>query len=336
VLELAIAMRDYYITKGGRMGRKENTIELNLVEGGKRDIPINDIRSIYLLGETDLNTRVLDFLGQRGVPVHIFNWYGHYVGSFYPRDKLLSGFLLVKQVQHYLDMDKRLAIAKELVNAAIYNIIQNLDHYNKEGKEVSEFIKRINEEKASLSSCATIQDVMGVEGRAREIYYSSFGSFLREGFEFERRTRRPPENMLNSLISFGNSFIYATTLSEIYHTQLTPTVSYLHEPGERRFSLALDLSEVFKPLIVDRIIFNLINNRMIKEGHFMKELNFCYLNDEGRKLFISEYDKRLNTTIFYSRLKRHVSYQGLIRMEAFKLVKHLLGEAAYTGFHSQW
>src|SRR5205823_1423769 len=104
--------------------------------------------------------------------------------------------------------------------------------------------------------------IMGVEGRSRDTYYSSFSSFLREGFEFDKRTKMPPQNMLNCLISFGNSLMYASILTEIYHTQLTPTVSYLHEPGERRYSLALDISEVFKPIIVDRVIFNLINNRI--------------------------------------------------------------------------
>lgn len=329
-------MRDYYITKGGRIKRSENTLEIDLSDGSKRDIPVNDIKSIHLLGETDLNTAVLAFLGQKGIPVHVYNWYGYYEGSYYPRERLLSGFLLVKQVQHYLDLDKRMEIAREIIDTALYNILQNLEHYKSNGKEVSEFIEKISMEKATLENSNTVQDIMGIEGRSREIYYSSFSAFLRKGFEFESRTRQPPENMLNSMISFGNSLMYATTLSEIYHTQLTPTISYLHEPGERRFSLALDISEIFKPIIVDRIIFDLINNRIIKESHFMKELNFCYLNEDGRRTSITEYDKKLNTTIYYAPLKRHVTYQRLIRIEAFKLVKHILGEGKYRGFRSKW
>jgi CRISPR-associated protein Cas1 len=142
--------------------------------------------------------------------------------------------------------------------------------------------------------------------------------------------------MLNSLISFGNSLMYATVLTEVYHTQLTPTVSYLHEPGERRYSLALDISEVFKPIIVDRVIFNLINNRIIKqEEDFLEELNFCYLNDNGRRKFLSEYQKKLDTTVYNSRLKRNISYQRLIRIECFKLIKHLLGEKPYVGLKSK-
>jgi CRISP-associated protein Cas1 len=123
----------------------------------------------------------------------------------------------------------------------------------------------------------------------------------------------------------------ATVLTEIYHTQLTPLVSYLHEPGERRYSLSLDISEVFKPIIVDRVIFNMINNRIIKEENFVKELNFCYLSEQGRRTFLSEYQKKLDSTIYNAKLNRNISYQRLIRIECFKVVKHLLGEKQYKG-----
>jgi CRISP-associated protein Cas1 len=120
-------------------------------------------------------------------------------------------------------------------------------------------------------------------------------------------------------------------LTEIYHTQLTPLVSYLHEPGERRYSLSLDISEVFKPIIVDRVIFNMINNRIIKEENSVKELNFCYLSEQGRRTFLSEYQKKLDSTIYNAQLNRNISYQRLIRIECFKVVKHLLGEKQYKG-----
>ncbi|MGI0086157.1 MAG: type I-B CRISPR-associated endonuclease Cas1b, partial [Nitrososphaerales archaeon] len=286
-------MRDYYITKAGRLRRSENTIDFELADGSKRTIPVNDIKSIHLFSETDLNTRVLVFLNQQGIPIHVYNYYGYYSGTFYPREKLVSGVIVVDQVAHYTDQQKRLFLAKEFIDTALHNILQNLAHYKDAGKDVTLFIERIKVEAETLRDKTAIADIMGVEGRSREIYYSSFDTFLRDGFTFERRSKQPPENRLNALISFGNSLMYATTLSEIYHTQLHPSISYLHEPGERRFSLALDLAEVFKPVIVDRTIFNLINNRIIKpDEHFALELNSCYLNDEGRRIFLQEYEKR--------------------------------------------
>jgi CRISPR-associated protein Cas1 len=301
----------------------------------KKSLPVNDLYCIHLFGEIDLNTKLIIFLNQNGIPLHFYNYYGYYSGSFYPREKLLSGFLIVKQVQYYLDLPKRLTIAKEFVNSAIHNILANLERYKKSGKEVIPFIDAINEEHTNLETVSNIAELMGIEGRSRDIYYSSFSSFLREGFEFDKRTKMPPQNMLNCLISFGNSLLYASIVTEIYHTQLTPTVSYLHEPGERRFSLALDISEVFKPIIVDRVIFNLINNRIIKEEHFLEDLNFCYLNEQGRRIFLSEYQKKLDTTINNVRLKRKISYKRMIRIECYKIIKLLLGESSYRGLQSK-
>ena len=138
------------------------------------------------------------------------------------------------------------------------------------------------------------------------------------------------------MISFVNSMIYAKILSEIYHTQLNPTISYLHEPGVRRFSLCLDVSEVFKPLIGDRLIFSLLNRKQITEDSFTKELNFLNLKKEASALISRELEERLKKTIMHKELGRQVSYQYLIRLEAYKLIKHLIGEKEYEGFKIWW
>lgn len=146
----------------------------------------------------------------------------------------------------------------------------------------------------------------------------------------------PPDNMINSLISYINSLIYSKTLSEIYHTQLNPTISYLHEPGVRRYSLCLDISEIFKPLIGDRLIFSLLNRKQITEESFTKELNFLHLKKEASKLIVRELESILKKTIKHKELGRKVSYQYLIRLEVYKLIKHLIGEKEYEGFKMWW
>jgi CRISPR-associated protein Cas1 len=328
-------LRDYYIVRGGRIKREQNTVYIESSDGEKKVIPVNDVQALYVLGEVDVNSKLLVFLSQHGIPMHIFNYYGYYSGTYYPRERLLSGFLLVKQVQHYLDAQKRLGLAREFINAACDNILANLQYYRRRGKEVEERVESIKGEQGRVAEVSSIPELMGAEGRVRENYYSSFGSILRKGFELDARVRNPPDNMINCLISFGNSLLYTTVLTEIYHTQLNPTVSFLHEPGERRYSLALDLSEVFKPVVVDRVIFNLVNNRLIKPEHFHEELKACYLNEQGRRIFLREYDNKLKTTIKHEKLGRYVSYQKLIRLECYRLVRHLLGEAEYRGFRQK-
>src|SRR5690606_30533649 len=126
--------------------------------------------------------------------------------------------------------------------------------------------------KEKIEVAKDIQFLMLEEARMRQFYYKCFNKILKnKEFEFITRVKQPPDNYINTLISFGNSIYYTIVLSEIFKTQLDPTISYLHEPFERRYSLNLDISEVFKPIIVDRIIFSLINKKMIRPEHFDKK-----------------------------------------------------------------
>jgi CRISPR-associated protein Cas1 len=330
--------RNYYIFKSGRVSRQDNTLYVETNEG-KRPVPVEDIDSLYLFGELDLNTKFLNFIAQKNVPAHFFNYYGFYSGSFYPREYLNSGFLLVKQVDYYTNQKKRLAIAKELERSAAHNIIRNIAYYQGRVKD-SDYLAEARDEAQRLASgidnAANIPELMGVEGSLREVYYLAWRHILGPDIEFEKRVRRPPDNLVNALISFGNSMMYSTVLSEIYRSQLNPTISYLHQPGERRFSLALDLAEIFKPIIVDRLIFTMLNTHQIKPEDTHKESEFCYLSEDARKLFVRGYEEKLQTTIKHRRLKRSVSYQHLIRLECYKLIKHLNGMEPYESFRAWW
>lgn len=327
--------QNYYILKSGKLRRKGNTLYLK-TEKEVKAIPINNVNALFCFGEVNVNTKLLIFLSQNKIPIHFFNYYGFYVGSFYPREYLNSGLLIVRQVEHYLDRNKRFYLAKEFINGALFNILKTLKTYRKQGKEVQGFIGEIEGNVEKIKQASSVKELMGIEGESRNIYYQSFSKILRKGFEFEKRTRRPPQNMLNALISFGNSLIYTLCLTEIYHTQLNPTISYLHEPSERRFSLALDIAEIFKPLIVDRVIFRLINNQMLNDEDFDKRLNYCYLKTRGKRLFLQELDTKLKTTVYHKKLRRKVSYQHLVRLECYKLIKHLIGDEKYESLKQWW
>ncbi len=324
--------RQYYIFTNGRLRRKDNTIYVEAGDGKKRAIPVEDVESLHLFGELELNTKALNFLAQKQKPVHVYNYYGFYSGSFMPRDRLVSGELTVEQVKHFLDRESRLYIAISFVEGAMFHMIRNLREYT--GTE--QFIEAMRKELVRALEAKDVNQLMGCEGRAKDAYYSAFEHILKEDFLFEKRSKRPPRNPVNALISFGNSLIYSTVLSELYHTQLNPAISYLHEPGSRRYSLSLDLAEIFKPLMVDPVIFKLINNRMLRLEDFEKAVNFCYLTENGRKKFLKEFDKKLSTTIKHRRLRRKVSYRRLIRLECYKLIKHLLGDELYKPFKAWW
>lgn len=328
--------QSFYVYNNGDLKRKDNTLRFTSYDGEKRDIPIERISDIYVMSEMSFNTTFLSYISQYGIPIHFFNYYNFYTGSFYPKESNLAGQLLVNQVKHYTEYDKRLLIAKKFIQAAADNIYRNLRYYNGRDKDVSEYMKNIDSLRAGLVGVKSIQELMGIEGNIRKKYYAAWSVIINQEIEFDKRVMHPPDNMINSLISFVNSLVYTRTLSEIYHTQLNPTISYLHEPGVRRYSLCLDISEVFKPLIGDRLIFSLLNRKQITENSFTKELNYLHLKKEASKLIVSEFENRMKQTIMHKELGRQVSYQYLIRLEAYKLIKHLIGEKEYEGFRIWW
>ncbi|MBU1662943.1 MAG: type I-B CRISPR-associated endonuclease Cas1b [Chloroflexi bacterium] len=331
--------RDYFILNNGRLSRERNTLFFEKYgEDGnvekKKPIPVETVNTLYCFGENDYNSKFFNFLSQNGIVLHQFNYYGYYSGSFYPREKLVAGELLVRQVLANVDQAVRLDLAQKFIESAAFHILGNLKDQNADGSQ--KIIREIEHLKNRVEKAQSVEKLMGFEAQIRRLYYSGWDHFLNWDEPFEKRTRQPPQNSLNALISFGNSLLYTVVLSEIYRTQLNPTISYLHEPGVRRYSLSLDIAEIFKPMLVDRLIFKLIRKRMLKLSDFDRDLNYCYLSEKGRKIFLKEWDDRLQKTIKHRSLNRSVSYRRLIRLELYKLVKHLMGEKQYKPFHKWW
>ncbi len=319
--------KDLYITQNGELLKKGNTIWFqNSIR--QKPLPVAQTNAVYCFAEITINSKLLDFFTKHQIPIYFYNYYGFYSGVYAPKQETISGLLLVKQTESYQDKEKRLVIAKEFLNSALLNMCSNLENYKltEEKNELRAYLEK-------LSKCNEIQELMLTEAKMRQFYYSCFNKIIKNpDFEFVTRVKQPPDNYINCLISFGNSCYYTTVLSEIFKTQLNPTVSYLHEPFERRYSLNLDISEIFKPIIVDRIIFTLINKNLIKPEHFDKELNFCYLNSEGRKIFLKAYDEKLSETFKHRKIGRKISYRYLPRLECYKLIKYLMESEDYVGF----
>ena len=301
-------------------------------------MPVETIADIQIFGELDFNKRFLEFLTQNEITMHFFNHYGYYVGSFYPREYYNSGCLILKQSEHYLDSQKRMDLARRFVSGAINNMKKVLEYYARRGVEdLSSALDKLDQYVAAVELQSSPEALMAIEGNARETYYSAFDAIIdNEDFAFAKRTRRPPQNRLNALISFGNSLLYVTVLSEIYRTHLDPRIGFLHATNFRRFSLNLDVAEIFKPIFADRLIFSLINKNQLKARDFSSGVEGVYLSEAGRQKYIEEWEKRLRTTIDHPTLRRKVSYRRLIRLDLYKIEKHLLEDRPYEPYASRW
>jgi CRISP-associated protein Cas1 len=328
--------KSIYIFSKGVMSRQDNTLCLHTKEG-KRFLPIENIKEIFVFSDIDFNKQFLELLSVHEILLHYFNYYGYYMGSFYPREHLNSGYVILKQAEWYMNQKKRLSIARRIVFGAVENMLKVLKYYRNRGKQIDMVIETIESWQSRLVDQKEIPELMAVEGRIREVYYSAFDLILENpNFPFEKRTRRPPRNELNALISFGNSLLYTICLSEIYKTHLDPRIGFLHTTNFRKFSLNLDVAEIFKPILIDRIIFSLIGRKQIQKADFHAESGGLLMKEKARKTVIASIDQRLETTIRHRDIGKPVSYRRLIRLELYKLEKHILQEKVYEPFIARW
>ncbi len=321
-----------YIFSMGELKRKDNSIAF-INEKGNFYIPIEDTREIYCLNEVSFNTKFLDFVAKAGITIHFFNYHGNYSGSFYPKDYLVSGDLTIKQSIFFIE--NRLSVAKNIVKMIASNIYEVLYHYyrhdKKELKPVLDWLK--NDADKFISKDITIEQLLFIEGQIWNRFYDSFQYFLPEDFVMNKRVKRPPDNPINALVSFGNTLLYTKTISAIYHTHLNQSISFLHSPREGRFSLSLDLSEVFKPVIVFKTIFDLVGRKQLQvQKHFDKNLNYALLNEDGKKIFINAFEERINETFLHPKLKRKVSLKHCIKLDGYKLIKHIVEGREFVPF----
>ena len=328
--------RSIYIFSSGELKRQENTLWL-IGEEEKKAIPVEAVDDLNVFGEVTVNKRLLEFLTRNQIPVHFFNHYEYYVGSYYPREHLNSGYLTLQQAACYLDPAKRLDLARRFVDGAMANMLKALGYYARRGKVLGGQIGLIGDLRARAAEVSAIDELLAAEGNARRLYYDAWNAIIDdETFAFAGRERRPPSNPINALISFGNSMLYVRALSALYQTQLDPRIGFLHATNQRSFSLNLDLAEIFKPILVDRVIFELVNHRRLNKRDFGMELDGCYLTEAGRKTFVGAFEEKLAATIQHRTLHRKVANRELIRLEAYKLYRHFIEEDAYQPYEALW
>ena len=328
--------RNYHIFSDGRIERKDDTMRVVTEEGEKKYVPVENAEALYLHGQLDYNTRLMSFLNDEGVAMHVFGWNDYYSGSIMPKRGQTSGRTVVEQVRAYDDTDHRRQIAAAIVAGSIHNMRTNVVYYDGRAGDLGSELDDLDRTAARVEDSLSVDELMGVEATARKVYYRAFNEILPPDFRLERREYNPPPNPINSLISYGNSLVYANCVSGIRATALDPAISYLHEPGERRYSLSLDLADLFKPVLADRVLFRVVNRNQITLDDFESELGSCLLGEDGREVYTREFEEMLEETVEHPDLNRKVSYQYLMRLEAYKLKKHLLAGEGYEAFKRWW
>ena len=324
---------EYHIINDGILTKKDYSI-LFESENQKVEIPTEVTEHINIYSQIIFSSNFFNTLNQNNIKVSLFDQYDHYIGSFIPINHHKSASILIKQVENYINKSKRLELAKKIIDGGTTNIITNLKYYNKRNDyiQLDNIIDDLKICKQEMKTANTLEILLLQEARMRELYYSSYNIILNNPeFKFTKRTRRPPKDALNAMISFGNTLIYQKIANEIYKTKLDIRISYLHSATRRYENLNLDISEILKPILVDKIIFSLINKRIIDvKVHFEKRNNGVYLNKEGKYIFIDQLNKKLNSIITINNKK--ISYQEILRLEVLKLLRYFKYNEEYEPF----
>jgi CRISPR-associated protein Cas1 len=303
--------------------------------GDKKYIPIESIDSIFTFGSVRFNSRFLYFLSQNRIPVHVFNFFGGYAGSFLPSERNTCGTILIEQAIHYANYKKRMFVAKLFTTASAANCLANLKYHINRGAHVRDEYQYIEDIIEYFSKAEDVQELFGIEGRIKKAYYSAWKHIFNYPVDFTHRVKNPPNNLINALISYGNAIVYSVCLNQIYQTRLYPEIGFIHETGDGKLPLCYDLADIFKPIFTDRTIFKVINKNMISEKDGFKKNGRYLLKQSAKKTFVTELETKFQTTITLDE-NRKMSYKRIVKEECYKLIKHLNGEEEYKPYITKW
>jgi CRISPR-associated protein Cas1 len=311
--------RIYYLLKDGGLSADEGVFRFDNAEGMVR-IPIERVAAFEIHGGCNITSGALKLAGEFNIPIHVFGFYGNYMGTYWPKEKFFSGDLTIKQSLYFSDNEKRKDLSYRLVQGTIDNMVSLMKRFDGDTRDIDRPIKG-----------ASIEDLMLMEARARREYFARLDQIIPEDFMLMSRDKRPPTNYGNALISFGNSLLYSALVTEARKTSVNITIPFYHAPSAGRFALALDLAEPFKPGLVDRFVIQVTKQGMIKpsDEHFAREGNGIMLNAAGRKVFLEQWDKWLDVSNQHERLRRKVSNRELLRLEIHKYAKEVEGLESY-------
>lgn len=325
-----------FITKDGTLQRHENTIYFEN-QYQKTPIPLEEVDEIYCTSHVTMSSGAIHILAGREIPVHFFNHFGFYESTLWPRKKEVSGNITILQAKAYLSPETRFRLASSFVLGAALNIEKLLRVQERNGSDIADQRNQINGFLEEIPrSYPSIKKLMGIEGNIRKVYYEALDTILPEWLSLGRREFNPPTNPGNTVMSFLNSLAYSSCLTEIYYTQLDPSISFLHEPGTRRFSLSLDIAEIFKPAITDRIFLKIANRGELNVNHFDSKLGNTMLSETGRRFILKSFQEKIEDTVMHRGLKRKVTYRTLMRLESYKILNDLLLKRDYKPLVAWW
>ncbi len=306
----------YVSAQGSRIGIEGGRVIVTSAD--KQDImssfPVEKVRTVNVFGNISVSTPFLANCGKAKMSVNYFTWYGKYVGSFVPEQNTIAE---VRRRQATLGKDQALMISRTIVGAKIRNSRTLLSR-----KKVS-FPERMKVLESSVHSTDDMDQLRGIEGEAAALYFGCLDECLIEGWTFEKRSRRPPQDHINSLLSLTYAMMKNEVMSALRQYNLDPFIGVMHTDRHGRPALALDLIEEFRPIFCDAFALRLVNQRVLGHDDFTTENR---LKEHALKKYFAQFDGYMKETFMHPKFRYTVTRRRAVVMQAILLRKAIVGE----------
>lgn len=291
------------------------------------EVPLIKVDQVVVVGDVTLTTPALHALLERQVEVCFLSWQGAFKGRLTP-ELQKNSLIRIEQHRAHNDSERKLALAKQFVRGKLTNMRTSLMRYNRKlgDREVESAVAMLKGAIERVDTATGIDTLLGVEGSGTASYFGVLGKLLKQDMGFSRRTKRPPTDPINAILSFGYTLLASCVSSAVQSVGLDPFVGYLHSSQFGKPALALDIMEEFRPLIVDSTVLTVVNNRILQQRDFVEDLGSCRLTDSARRQFLHRFEERMSTTILHPVFNYQATYRRCLELQVRVLAKYLMGD----------
>lgn len=325
-----------YVTSGNRYLSLdgENVVVLEEQKEIGR-IPLHNLQAIITFGYTGASPALMGACAQRNIDLSFMSGNGRFLARVTGEVK---GNVTLRKQQYRISNDREASvqIARNFILGKVYNSRWILERAIRDYamRLDTEMIKRkslfLAQSLEKIRKCESAEELLGLEGEAASVYFSAFDEMIlqqKEDFYFHGRNKRPPLDNVNAMLSFGYSLLAGMCGAALEAVGLDPYVGFFHTDRPGRMSLALDIMEEFRSVMVDRFVLTLINKKIVKEKYFIKKENGAVImTDEGRKIFLSSWQSRKQETIKHPFLDEKIEWGMVPYMQSMLLARYLRGD----------
>ncbi|MCU0551925.1 MAG: type I-D CRISPR-associated endonuclease Cas1d [Leptolyngbya sp. Prado105] len=322
-------MGTVYITQEDAfVGKSDERLQVRSQKQTLLDVPLIKVDGVVVMGRATVSPAMVVELLERKIPLSFLTGTGRYLGRLEPE---LTKNVILRSAQWRAEPEKAVHLVQGFVRGKLKNYRQALMRAQREieGVEVQGEIARLENAIEPIAKTQKIDSLRGLEGSGSAAYFGCFGRMIRgEGFEFHGRRRRPPTDKVNALLSLGYALLRHDVQSAVNIVGFDPYLGYLHVERYGRPSLALDLMEEFRPLVVDAVVLSMINRRVLSAEDFVVEpvSGAVSLSVEGLRSFLRGYEQKKQATFRHPVLGAQCSYQEAFEIQARLMGKFLLGQ----------